>query len=246
MRFSVYKEAKISLSVLAFILAFVLIFYFVSSMFISMGYKKLKKNEDVINEYCDNFYIIIDPGHGGEDPGAIDNGLKEKDLNLKVALFLDSILNSCGYSTVMTRTDDVLLYSEGQENKKKYYDLRNREEVANKYPNSVFVSIHMNKFQLEYCKGLQVFYSENNVLGLDLANSIQSSATFLQYDNNRAVKSGNENIYLLKHLKIPAVLVECGFLSNNEEAQNLKNDEYLFALAFSIYCGIVEFKEDVK
>ena len=102
----------------------------------------------------------------------------------------------------------------------------------------------MNKFPSEVCKGLQVFYSENNQLGKELAQSLQLNAGILQTYNNRKIKNGTDTIYLLENLEIPAVLIECGFLSNLEEARNLNKTEYKTALSFSIYCGIADFLEN--
>lgn len=244
MQDNVFKEAKISLYILSAVLACAAMFYFIASMFTNMGYegyKKAKKANYDIEK--DAVTIIIDAGHGGEDPGAVANGLIEKELNLKIAKRLQAILSSNGYQTVMTRTEDNLLYNQGEEDHKKYYDLRNREAIAEGYENSVFVSIHLNKFPAEYCKGLQAFYSENNEESLTLSETIQSYAKILQTDNKRNVKNGTDTIYLLENLDMPAVLIECGFLSNYNEAQLLKNDEYINALAMSIYCGIADYLE---
>lgn len=241
-----FKEAKISLYILSAIIVISLVFYFVASMFTSMGYDGREKAKDAnaVVEKKEGVVIVIDAGHGGEDPGAISDELLEKDLNLDVALELDRLLTSFGYNTVLTRTEDVLLYRSGEESKKKLYDLKNRADIAESYEDSVFVSIHMNKFPLSYCKGLQTFYSENNELSKVLADSIQENARILQTDNDRTVKSGNDTIYLLNTLDMPAILIECGFLSNEEEADLLSDEQYRKALAFSIYCGLAEVLEE--
>jgi N-acetylmuramoyl-L-alanine amidase len=213
-------------------------------MFTSMGYEGLRKSRAAISDSNNkSITIIIDAGHGGEDPGAVANGIVEKDINLEIALSLSEMLSAFGYKTVLTRNDDTLLYKAGQENKKKYYDVRNREEIANSYENAVFVSIHMNKFPQENCKGLQTFYSENNPESKELANLIQSNAKLLQTNNTRQIKSGNSTIYLMKNLFMPSVLVECGFISNPSEAQLLADDKYKESLAFSLSCSISEFLE---
>lgn len=244
MRVNTFKEARISLYILACILFITVLFYFFASMFTSMGYKGYKTaNENVFTENYSTI-IVIDPGHGGEDPGATDNELVEKQLNLQVSLKLNDFLKINGYATVLTRSDDRLLYNVGEENKKKYFDLRNRASIANEYNDCLFVSIHMNKFPLESCRGLQVFYSSNNENGIVLAESVQSNISNLQTDNERTVKCGNESIYLLETLKMPAILVECGFISNHEEAKLLSNDLYQNALALCLYCGIMEFMEN--
>lgn len=244
-----YKEAKVSLYIIGAIMFVVIIFYFVASMFTSMGYKGLRDardaNADQLSNY-DNVIIVIDAGHGGEDPGATANGLIEKELNLDISKRLNNMLLTFGYDTLLTRQDDILLYNPGEEGRKKYHDLRNREEIAENCGNALFVSIHINKFPLEACKGLQTFYSDNNAESIKIAQSVQNSAKLLQEYNNREVKCGNDSIYLMENLDIPAVLIECGFISNPEEAEFLSDSDYREALAFSIYCGISEYLEEVK
>lgn len=245
MRVNTFKEARISLYILAGILLITVVFYFFASMFTSMGYKGYRTaNENAFSNMNDSTVIVVDPGHGGEDPGAIDNELIEKDLNLQVSLKLNAFLQSNGYMTVLTRSDDRLLYNVGEDNKKKYYDLRNREAIANEYNDSLFVSIHMNKFPIEYCRGLQVFYSSNNEKSINFAELMQSNIIPLQTYNDRKIKCGNDTIYLLERLKMPAILVECGFISNTEEAKQLSQDLYQSALALCLYCGIIEFLEN--
>ena len=246
MRSNAFKEARIGLLVLSLVLAFVLLFYFFASMFTSMGYKKLRDSDPASADNISSITIIIDAGHGGEDPGAVVGEMLEKEINLYVAFALNVLFENSGYSTVMTRCDDVLLYNHGEENKKKYHDLRNREAIADKYEDALFISLHMNKYPLETCNGLQVFYSSNNVLSKSFAESVQLSAKHLQPNNHRIAKQENENIYLLKSIDIPAILVECGFLSNPEENALLKTNEYRTALALSIYCGAVEQLENLK
>ncbi len=237
-----FNEAKISLMIVSIILTVSLLFFFAASMFTTMGYKALR-NASAVNAADDDIVIVIDAGHGGEDPGAVANGVIEKDVNIEIALYLSEMLNAYGYKTVLTRSGDYLLYNKGQESQKKYYDVRNREEIANKFSNSLFVSIHMNKFPQEYCKGLQVFYSENNQDSKRLAEIIQSNSKLLQSYNNRQIKSGNDTIYLMKELKMPAVLVECGFISNFKEAALLKETDYKQNLAFLLSCSISDFLE---
>lgn len=241
---SKFKEVRLSLYILSLILSCGILFFLFASMFTSMGYKGFKKaRETTFISEQEKVTVIIDAGHGGEDPGASDNGLIEKDLNLEISNDLNVFLTSFGYDCVMTRTDDKLLYGFGQENQKKHYDLLNRVKFTKEYENAIFVSIHMNKFPVEYCKGLQTFYSENNVSSKLLAESIQNNASVLQIDNKRKIKNGSNTIYVLENSQIPSVLVECGFLSNQSEAELLKTKDYKTALSFAIYCGIAEFLE---
>lgn len=244
MRSNIFRETRIGLYVLTAILAFSVIFYFIVSMFVSMGYKGYNSKESNVDVDSQAKIIVIDAGHGGEDPGASENKIIEKNLNLDISIKLNDLLVGAGFKTAMTRLEDKLLYNQGEENRKKYFDLRNREEIANSYDNSIFVSIHMNKFALSSCKGLQTFYSENNPESKKIATSVQENVKFLQTDNKRVIKSGNKTIYLLETLKIPAVLIECGFISNPLEANLLVDEDYQKALALSIYCGIAEYLEN--
>lgn len=245
MRSNNFKEAKVSLYIVAVFIACCIIFYLFASLFISMGYEGFHnaKNANANIDYNDAI-IVIDPGHGGEDPGASDNGLIEKNLNLEIAKLLSEYLSICGFDTVLTRNDDVLLYDPLDNQSKKRQDLNNRVKIAESYDDSIFVSIHINKFPAEYCNGLQTFYSANNAKSKILAESIQNSAMLLQPNNKRVIKDGTDAIYVLENLNLPSVLIECGFISNNDEAKLLTDKEYKQALAFSIYCGIAETLEN--
>ncbi len=246
MRFNIYKEARLCLLILSIVLSVSLIFYFFATMFTSMGYKGLKTNNEVNDTVDKKPVVIIDAGHGGEDPGAVSNGLVEKELNLEIAKLLNEILVANGYQTHLTRYDDRLLYGEGEENRKKYYDIRNREKAANGFENAIFVSIHMNKFPADYCKGLQAFYKSGNEAGKLLAESVQSNVKVFQTDNKRIIADAKNTIYLLEKLEMPATLVECGFISNEDEAELLKDLNYKIAITMSIYCGVAEYLENLK
>ncbi|MBR0231445.1 MAG: N-acetylmuramoyl-L-alanine amidase [Clostridia bacterium] len=238
-----YSDARKSLYVLFIVLLLITAFYLLASIFISMGYESYRASVQTANTSASRrFVTVVDAGHGGEDPGASGGGLYEKDLNLKVALYLAQLLQSNGNETVLTRSEDKMLYGEGHENRKKYYDLLNRALIAESRENAVFVSIHMNKFPAESCRGLQTFYSINDENSRRLAELIQQNAALLQPQNKRAVKSAGEEIFLLGRLKMPAVLVECGFLSNPEEAKLLSDKEYLKKLALTVYLGINGFE----
>ena len=172
--------------------------------------------------------LIVDPGHGGEDPGAVGiGGLLEKDLNLSVSGKIASLLEFEGYTVVMTREDDSLLYSKDAPGGKKSQDLRSRLEFEKKYPDGVFISVHMNKFPFEYCRGVQVYYSDNNPESRVIAEGLMKSVkAYIQPENNREIKAADSSIYILNNIKIPAVLIECGFISNFDEAKLLQTDEY--------------------
>ena len=189
--------------------------------------------------------VIIDAGHGGEDSGTVGvNGRYEKDLNLEISFMLGEMLANEGFCVVYTRTEDRLLYT-SEENIfgiRKISDLKNRCKIAAEYPEALFISIHMNSFSDARYSGLQVYYSENNENSQRLAQIIQDGVkSSLQPQNNRKIKSGKE-IYVLKNVENTAVLIECGFLSNLNEAEKLSEKEYQKELCSSIVYGIIEYK----
>ena len=193
--------------------------------------------------------IIIDAGHGGEDPGAIgSDGSYEKDINLALALEVGAALEREGYAVVYTRTEDKLLYTEEENVKgiRKISDLKNRCKIAAEYPNAIFVSIHMNSFSNPKYSGLQVYYSKSNEGSYNLANSIQSSVKeSVDTSNERVIKEG-KGMYVLENVTNPAVLVECGFLTNPEECEKLSKKEYRKQLSLAIVCGIIEYEKTLK
>ncbi len=185
--------------------------------------------------------IIIDPGHGGMDGGAVGyDGTLEKELNLQIANVLSELLRVSGYNVIMTREDDIMLNTEDGNGSSKFQDLKKRLMIASSYPDSVMISIHCNKFSMESCKGLQVYHSDDEKAA-ELAGKIQDSVVnIIQPGNHRKVKQADSSIYLLDRAKTPSVLIECGFLSNKEDCNNLKNSEYQKALALAILKGITE------
>ena len=188
------------------------------------------------------YTVIIDAGHGGRDGGASadDDGTLEKDLNLAVAKKLEALLKTANVRVVMTREHDVELASPDSDHKKRD-DLNARLAIAEEAENAIFVSIHMNKFPVAKYNGLQVYYSPNHEKSATLAERIQSDAAAWNTGNARRPKAADDNIYLLYHMEIPAVLVECGFLSNYEEKELLKTDAYQKKLAVSIYTSLLQY-----
>ena len=190
--------------------------------------------------------IVIDAGHGGEDAGAIaQDGSLEKDLNLKIAKCIQALCEINGNSAIMTREDDRLLYDyygelDDYTGKKKIYDLKNRVKIANEQHDAIFVSIHMNKFSSGKYSGTQIYFSPNNPSSEMLARTLQNSTrTYLQPSNNRQIKRADSSIYVLNSLDCPAVLIECGFLSNEDELGRLKDKKYQASLALVIFSGIL-------
>lgn len=189
--------------------------------------------------------VIVDAGHGGDDGGAIGiDGTVEKDINLDIALKLEKILKFYGFNVIMTRTQDVMTCDDGLDSlrKRKISDIHNRFELMRKNPDAIFISVHQNKFKDSSQHGTQVFYSGNDERSKELAEAIQTSVTLtLQRKNDRVVKKSGSGIYLLYHAKIPAVLVECGFISNSDEVKKLKDESYRMKLAILIADGLLKY-----
>lgn len=189
--------------------------------------------------------VIVDAGHGGDDGGAIGiDGTVEKDINLDIALKLEKILKFYGFNVIMTRTQDVMTCDDGLDSlrKRKISDIHNRFELMRKNPDAIFISVHQNKFEDSSQHGTQVFYSGNDERSKELAEAIQTSVTLtLQRKNDRVVKKSGSGIYLLYHAKIPAVLVECGFISNFDEVKKLKDESYRMKLAILIADGLLKY-----
>ena len=185
--------------------------------------------------------VILDAGHGGFDGGASAGDVLEKDINLKIALFLADHLRFLGYDVILTREDDSATNDEGDRiRSKKISDMKNRLALMKSYPDAFFVSIHLNKYSDSQPKGTQVFYSQKTTESKLLAQSIQQTVKeLLQSDNHREIKPATRDTYLLYNAPIPAVIVECGFLSNPAELALLKTEEYQKKMAFAVYCGII-------
>ncbi len=188
--------------------------------------------------------IVIDAGHGGEDGGATSTlGNLEKDINLDICLTLEKLLILGGYNTTMIRTSDISVHDVNADTirERKVSDIHNRVEVANSDSNNILVSIHQNHFSESQYFGTQVFYSKNNANSQVLAENIRTAVTsLLQTKNTRKCKESSD-VYLLDNTTVPAVIVECGFLSNPDEAYLLSQEDYRDNMAYSIYLGIVEY-----
>lgn len=193
--------------------------------------------------------VIIDAGHGGEDGGAVGvTGVLEKDLNMQLSLCLAEALREAGVNVVLTRTEDKLLYTEEQNvrGQRKLWDLKNRLLVAAGVENALFVSIHMNKYPSAGVSGLMTYYAkdpQSRALALGIQSKVAADFPTMK---RRVPKEAGESIYLLSHAPCPAVLVECGFLSNPAECEKLSQKDYQRQLSFSLFCGIMEYIENNK
>lgn len=191
--------------------------------------------------------VILDPGHGGIDGGAEANNLIEKDINLAIALNLRDFLSVQGFRVIMTREDDRSIHEEGltQISRQKRSDMYQRLKIIEDHPEAIFISVHQNKFEQSSSRGAQIFYSQNDPQSKVLAQKLQDSfQQNLQPDNTRQIKPAENNLFLLYEAQIPAVMAECGFLSNPEEAHNLSTEQYQQQTAFTIYCGLMDYLQD--
>lgn len=185
--------------------------------------------------------IVVDVGHGGFDSGKVGvNGELEKDINLQVALKLKDTLETDGISVIMTRQDDKGLYDENASNKK-VQDLQKRCDLINEENPLLTISIHQNSYTSPEIKGAQVFYYTTSAESQKLAQMIQE-ALIKQVDpeNHREAKA-NDSYYLLKKTKSPIVIVECGFLSNPQEAVKLTDESYQQQIVTAIRNGIFQY-----
>lgn len=185
--------------------------------------------------------VVIDAGHGGTDPGKVGiNGAKEKDINLQIAEYVKQYLEANDIEVVMTRESDEGLYDQDASNKK-VQDMKRRIELIDETAPAVTVSIHQNSYPEEYVHGAQVFYYTGSKEGQALAQSIQEQLVAkVDPENKRQVKA-NDSYYLLKKTSIPIVIVECGFLSNSDEAEKLCSEAYQKRVAWAIHIGILRY-----
>lgn len=191
--------------------------------------------------------IIVDAGHGGVDGGATSiYGDLEKDINLSIALNFKQLLEASGFKVIMIREGDYSIHDEDANSirKKKMTDLNNRLKLVNSTDNAVLVSIHQNIYGVSKYSGAQVFYSPNNPLSKVMAEIFQAKIIeMIQPQNTRKTKQCTKDIFLLYNATPPAILVECGFLSNPEEAAKLKDPKYQKKFAFVLLCALLSYCE---
>lgn len=185
---------------------------------------KTKKNQTV---------IVVDPGHGGEDPGKVGtNDVLEKDLNLKISKKVQKLLEEAGIKVVMTREDDKVPDAKKE-------DLQQRIDLINDTKPRLAIGIHQNSYPDESIRGAQVFYHTITEEAEDVAAAIQEELRTVDTTNTRQIKE-NDTYYMLKNSKVPMIIVECGFLTNPEEAEKLSQEEYQEKIAQAICEGITK------
>lgn len=185
--------------------------------------------------------VVIDSGHGGIDPGKIAaDGTLEKDINLAIALKLQQYLEAADITVIMTRTSDDGLYDPDVPNKK-VQDMKNRVNIINEADAKLAVSIHQNSYSDSASHGAQIFYYTNGDSAKTLADTLQNVLVKdLDPDNHRQAKS-NDSYYLLKKTTCPTVIVECGFMSNPNEAALLSSVSYQDRVAWVLHLGILQY-----
>ena len=194
--------------------------------------------------------IILDAGHGLPDGGATSTSnpnIIESDLNLKVVLKLEELLKQSGINVILTRSNEYGIYNETADTirKKKVSDMENRVKLSKNSDAELFVSIHMNTLNNRSVTGFQVFYSDtnsNNNISKICANYIDENLkkNINETNTTKTIKE-IKDIYLTKNLNLPLILIECGFLSNENECNLLNSDEYQQKLAWSIYTGLMDY-----
>ena len=209
---------------------------------------KIKNTSEDVMQYMPvtDKTIVLDAGHGGIDPGAMnkDKTVLEKDINLQITMKIKELIEASGGNVVLTRDSDISLYEEGanKTTRQKYNEnLKNRKKIVENSQADMFVSIHLNSFEDSKYYGAQTFYPAGKEDSKFLAEMIQAELKrVVDNTNNRKIKP-REDLYLLKDNKMPSVLIECGFLSNQKEAELLAEEEYQDKIAWAIYVGIQKY-----
>ena len=191
-----------------------------------------------------NKTIVIDAGHGTPDEGAeSSNGTTEAEINLKIALKVQNLLEQTGSTVILTRSNENEIYDleSSTIREKKISDIKNRVKIGNESSADIFVSIHLNKIPEQQYYGWQCFYNTKNEKSKILAEQIQENLNDAIQKENKRIAMKLDTVYIMKKVEIPISIVECGFLSNPEEEKQLQEDEYQNRLAWGIYNGITDY-----
>ena len=203
-----------------------------------------KKSIETVSTPVSNKVVIVDAGHGTPDEGAESaNGITEAEINLKIALKLQNLLEQSGCTVILTRSDENEIYDVGSDSirEKKISDVKNRVKIGNESSADIFVSIHLNKIPEQQYYGWQTFYKKGSEESKLLATEIQNNLNDAIQKENQRIPAILNNVYIMKNVEIPITIVECGFLSNPEEERLLQADEYQEKLAWGIYNGINDY-----
>lgn len=216
----------------------VLLFPVLAAHICSRTVTTFSENSPVVRTHT----IIIDPGHGGVDGGAIScTGIPESRFNLDISLGLRDLFHFLGYETRMIRTEDISVYREGDTiARKKMSDLKERVKMVGETEKAVLLSIHQNHFTDDRYSGAQVFYADTQG-SQALAKALQKSFVTHLNPGSRRQEKKCSGIYLMEHVQCPAVLIECGFLSNPQEEAKLRSKEYQQQLSCVIAATVAEY-----
>lgn len=217
------------------------ILFIISTIILSIILHVPNATVETVSLPVSNHTIIIDAGHGLPDAGAnAKDGTSEENINLNISLKLQKLLEASGSTVILTRSDENGIYDLNSKNKKQS-DLKNRVNLANSSNAELFISIHLNKINITSCFGWQSFYQKNNEKSKLLASHIQKNLNDSIQKNNKREILPLSGKYITDNIKIPTVIIECGFLSNDEDLKNLKTDIYQENLAWGIYTGIIDY-----
>ncbi|MDF2865839.1 MAG: cwlD [Clostridia bacterium] len=239
--FNIYKKR----------IVYVLMTLSICLVYVSVGNLKDEKKEriiDVNSTPITNKIIILDAGHGLPDEGAVGfYATSEQAINLSVTLKLQKLIEQSGAKVLLTRSDENGIYSTDSNSirNKKVSDIKNRVKLGNESSADIFVSLHLNKFPPSGAyRGWQTFYQGRNIKSKCLSECIQNNINKnIDYNNDNRIPHQISGVYIMDKVEIPTVIVECGFLSNQEETALLKTEEYQNKLAWGIFVGIQNYFE---
>ncbi len=234
----IFIRKKVLYIVIIFVVIFILFFSLINKRYIAIT-SFLSTGKKVIG---------IDPGHGGVDPGAIGvSGVREDEINLRIALKLKSLIENDGGIVVITRQDEKGLYTEEAKTlkEKKTEDLINRKRVIEKGKCDLLLSIHLNSFSDSKYYGAQTFYKKDCEESQRLAYNVQEELINTLDKENVRVPQERQEVFLINESDIPAILIECGFLSNPKEEELLKSESYQEKVAQAIYLGVIRYYKEL-
>ena len=233
---------------LVFLIAMIIII--IVNVIIYLINRDVEVNKDGLDKADDRIFIIIDPGHGGMDSGAVNQyGENEAPINLEISKYLMTFLDSTGFNVEMTRYNSRGLYNESGNTtirEKKNEDLHNRIKIINESKADLVISVHLNSFTQSQYYGAQTFYKNKCEESKAAAEIIQQNLRNFLDKNNDRVPQSKRDVKVIDNSNTPIVLVECGFVSNPEEGKLLSTPQYQEKVAWAIYAGIIEYFEKSK
>jgi len=232
-------------AIFVFIAIFIAVLVYEITSNYSLSKKAIKANSTPIT----NKTIVLDAGHGLPDEGAVGfTGTTEQAINLEIVLKLQKLMEQSGAKVILTRSDENGIYSADSTSirNKKISDIKNREYIVDNSSADIFVSIHLNKYEESKYSGWQTFYQSKIDNSKMLATNIQTELNNNINENNGRAPMAIKGVYLMEHIQIPGVVVECGFISNPEEEQLLKQETHQSKLAWGIYAGIQKYFKEIE